>query len=92
MLSSLQMEEMAQGAHGSGHLFSWLLRRDKEEEGEEMVVPWCSQAEVPSHPSIGCFVTHCDWNSTSESLARGVRMEAFPQWTDQQTNAMLIEN
>ncbi|KAI6693938.1 hypothetical protein NL676_021648 [Syzygium grande] len=40
VLSSLQMEEMAQGVLGAGQPFSWLLRRDKEEEGEGMVVPW----------------------------------------------------
>ncbi|XVE81232.1 hypothetical protein DITRI_Ditri15bG0046600 [Diplodiscus trichospermus] len=57
-----------------------------------MIVPWCSQVEVLSHPSLGCFVTHCGWNSTLESLAAGVPVVAFPQWTDQGTNAKLIED
>ncbi|KAL4642845.1 hypothetical protein ACB092_02G049400 [Castanea dentata] len=55
-------------------------------------VPWCSQVEVLSHPSLGCFVTHCGWNSTLESLILGVPMVAFPQWSDQETNAKLIED
>ncbi|PPD80491.1 hypothetical protein GOBAR_DD22594 [Gossypium barbadense] len=57
-----------------------------------MVVPWCSQVEVLSHPSLGCFVTHCGWNSTLESLVTGVPVVAFPQWTDQGTSAKLIED
>ncbi|KAK4762699.1 hypothetical protein SAY86_008467 [Trapa natans] len=63
-----------------------------ELERQGMVVPWCAQVEVLSHPSIGCIVTHCGWNSTSESLACGVPMVAFPQWVDQKTNAKLIED
>ncbi|CBI39387.3 unnamed protein product, partial [Vitis vinifera] len=57
-----------------------------------MIVPWCSQVEVLSNPSLGCFVTHCGWNSTLESLASGVPVVAFPQWTDQSTNAKLAED
>jgi anthocyanidin 3-O-glucoside 5-O-glucosyltransferase len=61
-------------------------------EKQGMVVPWCCQVEVLSHPSIGCFVTHCGWNSTLESLVSGVPVVAFPHWTDQGTNAKLIED
>lgn len=56
------------------------------------IVPWCSQLEVLTHPSLGCFVTHCGWNSTLESISCGVPVVAFPQWTDQGTNAKLIED
>ncbi|XP_074270898.1 crocetin glucosyltransferase, chloroplastic-like [Silene latifolia] len=57
-----------------------------------MIVPWCSQVDVLSHPSVGCFVTHCGWNSTLESITSGIPMVAFPQWTDQTTNAKLVED
>nr|DAD33981.1 TPA_asm: hypothetical protein HUJ06_004621 [Nelumbo nucifera] len=63
----------------------------EEQKREGMKVPWCSQVEVLSHPSVGCFLSHCGWNSTLESLVTGVRVVAFPLWTDQATNAMLIE-
>ncbi|KAI3470050.1 hypothetical protein Pfo_026713 [Paulownia fortunei] len=56
------------------------------------IVPWCSQLEVLTHPSLGCFVTHCGWNSTLESISCGVPVVAFPHWTDQGTNAKLIED
>jgi anthocyanidin 3-O-glucoside 5-O-glucosyltransferase len=68
--------------------YSKILR----EEHRGRIVPWCSQVEVLNHPSVGCFVTHCGWNSTLETLAMGVPVVAFPQWTDQGTNAKLIED
>ncbi|KAB2623314.1 crocetin glucosyltransferase [Pyrus ussuriensis x Pyrus communis] len=65
-------------------------REELEELGR--IVPWCSQVAVLSSPSLGCFVTHCGWNSSLESLVSGVPVVAFPQWTDQGTNAKLIED
>ncbi|KAI6693939.1 hypothetical protein NL676_021649 [Syzygium grande] len=106
-LSKPQKEEMARGLLSTGRPFLWVIRKageEKQEESEDqlsceeellkqgMIVPWCSQVEVLSHPSIGCFVTHCGWNSTLESLLCGVPMVAFPLWADQLTNAMLIED
>ncbi|KAI3965526.1 hypothetical protein MKX01_029433 [Papaver californicum] len=66
------------------------IKREGSEQGK--IVPWCSQVEVLSHSSIGCFITHCGWNSTLESLVGGVPLIGFPQWTDQGTNAKLIED
>ncbi|XP_058089126.1 UDP-glycosyltransferase 75C1-like [Magnolia sinica] len=70
----------------------WKKVRAVEERKQGLVVPWCSQVEVLSHRSVGCFVSHCGWNSTSESLAVGVRMVGFPQWTDQPTNIKMVES
>ncbi|XP_011020320.1 PREDICTED: crocetin glucosyltransferase, chloroplastic-like [Populus euphratica] len=104
-LSKPQKEEMARALLETGRPFLWVIRADRGEEKEEgklscneelekqgKIVPWCSQVEVLSHPSIGCFVTHCGWNSTFESLSSGVPMVAFPQWTDQLTNAKMVED
>ncbi|KAA8527884.1 hypothetical protein F0562_035247 [Nyssa sinensis] len=105
VLSKQQMEEIARGLLESQRPFLWVIRETKNGEKQEdkisckeelehqgMIVSWCSQLEVLSHPCLGCFVTHCGWNSSLESLVAGVPMVAFPQWTDQGTNAKLIED
>ncbi|KAF5465091.1 hypothetical protein F2P56_015122 [Juglans regia] len=107
VLAKQQMEEMARGLLDCGRPFLWVIRAKEngEEEKEEerlscreeleqkgMIVPWCSQVEVLSHPSLACFLTHCGWNSSLESLVSGVPVVAFPQWADQGTNAKLIED
>nr|QZJ84686.1 UDP-glycosyltransferase 15 [Andrographis paniculata] len=96
-----QLEEIGKALIDSGRPFLWIIRTDDVEgnsisrlaELEKMgkLVPWCLQLEVLTHPSVGCFVTHCGWNSTLESVSCGVPVVAFPQWADQGTNAKLIE-
>lgn len=100
-----QIEEIARGLLETQRPFLWVIRWDiggdkledklscKDElEKQGVIVPWCSQIDVLSHPSVGCFVTHCGWNSTLESLVFGVRSVLIPLWTDQSTNAKLIED
>lgn len=55
-----------------------------------MVVPWSPQEQVLTHPSVGCFVTHCGWNSTLEALTAGVPVVAYPQWGDQVPGAKFL--
>ncbi|KAI3518583.1 hypothetical protein L1887_07388 [Cichorium endivia] len=96
-----QMEEMAMGLLESRRPFLWVIR-DSEQAGrlskiEEvkkygMIVGWCSQMAVLSHQAIGCFVMHCGWNSTVETLVAGVPAVVFPQWSDQATNAKMVED
>ncbi|KAL7133017.1 hypothetical protein ABFS83_12G113100 [Erythranthe nasuta] len=81
--------------------FLWVVReteRDKLPEGfvksigeRGLVVGWCNQLEMLGHPAVGCFVTHCGWNSTLEGLCLGVPMVGVPQWSDQMTDAKYIE-
>uniref|UniRef100_R7W5X1 Uncharacterized protein n=1 Tax=Aegilops tauschii TaxID=37682 RepID=R7W5X1_AEGTA len=59
--------------------------------GDALVVRWSPQLDVLAHRAVGCFVTHCGWNSTLEALGFGVPMVALPLWTDQPINARLIE-
>ncbi|XP_022752016.1 crocetin glucosyltransferase, chloroplastic-like [Durio zibethinus] len=107
VLAKPQMEEIAKGLRETGRPFLWVIRETRGEQKEEdheglscekelekqgMTVPWCSQVEVLSHPSVGCFLTHCGWNSTFESLVSGVPMVTFPQWSDQPTNAKLVQD
>ncbi|KAJ6368064.1 hypothetical protein OIU78_000606 [Salix suchowensis] len=67
------------------------MAREKVNEEEGLIVPWCSQMEVLAHESIGCYVMHCGWNSTMESLAAGIPVVGLPQFADQTANAKMIE-
>ncbi|XP_004509204.1 UDP-glycosyltransferase 84B2 [Cicer arietinum] len=64
----------------------------KESEGKGIVVKWCPQEKVLMHPAVACFISHCGWNSTLETVVAGVPVIGWPTWTDQPTNATLIEN
>jgi len=99
-LGEEQMEELSLGLKNSNCYFLWVVRESEEkklpdnflEETAEkgLVVTWCPQLDVLAHKAIGCFMTHCGWNSTLEALSLGVPMVAMPQWTDQPTNAKFI--
>ncbi|RZB46154.1 UDP-glycosyltransferase 74G1 isoform B [Glycine soja] len=94
-----QMEELACCLKESLGYFLWVVRASEETKlpkGFEkktkkgLVVTWCSQLKVLAHEAIGCFVTHCGWNSTLETLCLGVPIIAIPFWSDQSTNAKLM--
>ncbi|KVI08240.1 crocetin glucosyltransferase, chloroplastic-like [Cynara cardunculus var. scolymus] len=96
-----QMEEIAIGLLESRRPFLWAIRdsgiaeklsKIEELKKQGMIVDWCSQVEVLSHQAIGCFLTHCGWNSTLEALVAGIPMVVFPQWSDQQTNGKMVED
>ncbi|MFS8008349.1 putative crocetin glucosyltransferase [Helianthus anomalus] len=100
-LSIKQAEEMASGLFESGRPFMWVIKEGIQAmnlskievlKRQGMIVSWCSQVEVLNHQAIGCFLTHCGWNSTVEALAAGVPTVAFSQWSDQATNAKMIED
>lgn len=97
--------EIANGLLLSKISFVWVLRPDivstddtdplpvglKEEIGDRgMIIPWCSQIKVLTHPAIGGFLTHCGWNSTLESIWSQVPLLCFPLLTDQFTNRKLV--
>ncbi|OIW17928.1 hypothetical protein TanjilG_17764 [Lupinus angustifolius] len=103
-LSKEQMEELALGLKGTGFNFIWVItvlerkKLSKElldeicEDEKGLVVNWIPQLEVLSNKAIGCFLTHCGWNSTIEALSLGVPMVAMPQWTDQPMDAKFVED
>lgn len=101
-LTEEQTEELAWGIRGSDFDFLWVVRDSEagklpENFVEEMsdkglVVGWSPQLEVLASEVIGCFFSHCGWNSTIEALSLGVPMVVMPQWTDQTTNAKFVQD
>ncbi|XP_004137100.3 gallate 1-beta-glucosyltransferase [Cucumis sativus] len=105
-LKQEQVDEIAYGLVDSGFYFLWVLKPPASSFGvkrhilpnqimEEAskrgkIVQWSPQEQILSHPSVGCFMTHCGWNSTVEAISSGVPMVAFPQWGDQLTNAKFL--
>ncbi|KAJ1443616.1 UDP-glycosyltransferase family, conserved site [Sesbania bispinosa] len=99
VLNEEQIQEIACCLRDSGYYFLWVVKvleetklpKDFEKKTEKgLVVTWCSQLKVLAHVAVGCFVTHCGWNSTLESLSLGVPMVTMPQWSEQSTNAKQI--
>ncbi|KAA0066445.1 UDP-glycosyltransferase 84B2-like [Cucumis melo var. makuwa] len=102
VLGQEQVDNIAMGLLNSGKPFLWVFKRTGasnvelpsgflEAVGDRgLVVNWCSQEQVLKHKAVGCFLTHCGWNSTQETVVTGVPVIAFPEWTDQPTNAKLL--
>ncbi|XBI39541.1 hypothetical protein VPH35_124290 [Triticum aestivum] len=102
-----QLDELLLGLEESGRPYLCVVRKDVKAEfadgeatsepetnarlGNGSVVEWCDQVRVLSHAAVGCFVTHCGWNSVMESLACGVPMVCVPHMSDQRMNAWLVE-
>ncbi|KAL5848423.1 hypothetical protein ACOSQ4_006436 [Xanthoceras sorbifolium] len=99
-LGEEQMEEIAWGLKRSNSYFLWVVKESEEkklpnnfiEETSQkgLVVSWSPQLEVLAHKSVGCFMTHCGWNSTLEALSLGVPLVAMPQYSEQKMNAKFI--
>ncbi|KAK9932752.1 hypothetical protein M0R45_019976 [Rubus argutus] len=93
-------EELARGLNNSSYDFLWVVRESEKEKlpknfveeisGKGLVVSWCPQLQVLAHKAVGCFLTHCGWNSTLEALSLGVPMVVLPHWADQPTNAKFV--
>ncbi|XP_075097012.1 UDP-glycosyltransferase 74E2-like [Nicotiana tabacum] len=101
-LREKQMEELAFGLIMSNSYFLWVVRDTEENKlpnefkskasEKGLIVDWSPQLDVLAHKSIGCFFSHCGWNSTLEALILGVPMVCMPQWVDQPTNAKFISD
>ncbi|GMY29000.1 UDP-glycosyltransferase 74E2-like [Fagus crenata] len=100
-LNAEQMTEMACALRQTSYNFLWVVKATEdsnlpnnfmeETSGKGLKVRWCPQLEVLAHHAVGCFITHCGWNSTVEALSFGVPMVGMPQFLDQMTNAYFVE-
>ncbi|CAA7050522.1 unnamed protein product [Microthlaspi erraticum] len=100
-MSSVQMKELASAV--TNFSFMWVVGASEEEnlplgfletldKDKGLVLKWSPQLQVLSNRAIGCFMTHCGWNSTIEALTLGVPMVFMPQWMDQPMNAKYIQD
>ncbi|KAK9133776.1 hypothetical protein Scep_013304 [Stephania cephalantha] len=100
-----QVREIANGLERSRHRFLWSVQgKDKSTPVEElvpegfvertvergMVCGWVPQVAVLGHGSVGCFVSHCGWNSILESFWFGVPILTWPMYAEQHLNAFLL--
>ncbi|KAF5192935.1 Udp-glycosyltransferase 79b3, partial [Thalictrum thalictroides] len=51
---------------------------------------WIQQEQILSHPSVGCFVSHCGIGSMWESLVSSCQIVLVPQFGDQYPNAKFM--
>ncbi|XP_073283704.1 UDP-glycosyltransferase 86A1-like [Primulina huaijiensis] len=99
-ISKQVIEEIAYGIILSEVNFIWVFRDDHKilphgfedafSEDRGLIIPWCDQISVLSHPAVGGFFTHCGWNSILESIWCGVPMICYPITFDQPTNRKLV--
>ncbi|OIT05832.1 PREDICTED: UDP-glycosyltransferase 83A1-like [Nicotiana attenuata] len=106
ILDSIQFQELALGLELSKRRFLWVVRENllTEEAADNAypkgfkdrisnrghIVKWAPQQQVLAHPSIACFLSHCGWNSTVESVSNGVPFLCWPYFADQLFNQSYI--
>ncbi|CAN1173342.1 UDP-glycosyltransferase 82A1, partial [Linum perenne] len=54
------------------------------------IVSWAPQMDVLKHESVGCYLTHCGWNSTMEAIQCRKRMICYPIAGDQFMNCAYV--
>ncbi|KAK8652811.1 hypothetical protein V6N13_126834 [Hibiscus sabdariffa] len=100
VMSEKHLKEFAWGLANSKHPFLWIVRSDivmgdsavlekeflEEIKDRGLIISWCNQKKVLSHPSVGVFLTHSGWNSTVEAISGGAPLICWPFFADQQTN------
>nr|CAB3482272.1 unnamed protein product [Digitaria exilis] len=101
VLTVSELAEFAWGLAATGRPFLLVIREDlvaggggvaalppefmAETAERRRVAAWCPQEQVLRHHAVGCFVTHCGWNSACEGLTAGVPMVGWPVFADQFT-------
>ncbi|CAN6477655.1 unnamed protein product [Victoria cruziana] len=94
--------ELAMALEASEKPFLWVLRtawQAKLPTGflervgwRGKVVDWAPQREVLESKAVGCFLTHCGWNSTVEAIIAGKPLLCWPVSGDQFVNCEFIVN
>ncbi|XP_060209697.1 UDP-glycosyltransferase 82A1 [Lycium barbarum] len=54
------------------------------------IVSWAPQVDILQHEAVGCYLTHCGWNSTMEAIQSKKRLLCYPIAGDQFVNCAYI--
>lgn len=97
-----KVKDLSLALESSGRPFIWALRpswRDGLPVGylervskQGRVVSWAPQMELLQHEAVGCYLTHCGWNSTLEAIQCRMPLMCFPVAGDQFVNCAYIVN
>jgi len=106
VLTQKEVDNIANALKNSKKSFLWVIKPTlkgsendatefpkgflEETKGRGLVVTWCNQEKVLSHPAVACFLSHCGWSSMIESVTAGVPVIGYPYWLDQPTIAKII--
>lgn len=106
MFKSAQLLELALGLENTSRPFLWVIRPEMTTgtevneafpkgffsriSSQGLIISWAPQQKVLSHRSVACFISHCGWNSTIESLSNGVPILCWPYFADQFMNRSYI--
>ncbi|KAG9456775.1 hypothetical protein H6P81_001283 [Aristolochia fimbriata] len=95
-----KITQLALGLESTRRPFLWVLGpvwRDCLPSGfvdrvkdRSKVVDWAPQKEVLAHVAVGCYLTHCGWNSTLEAIQAEKLLLCYPVSGDQFVNCRYI--
>ncbi|KAL5975016.1 hypothetical protein ACLOJK_031692 [Asimina triloba] len=99
-IGEAQIAELALGLEATQKPFLWVLGHEwraglpagyeEQVAVRGKVVTWAPQKEVLQHGAVGCFLTHCGWNSTVEAIVGGKPLLCYPLAGDQFVNSTYI--
>lgn len=102
--SPTQFQELCLALELSNRPFLWVVQPDIT-QGSKITYPegflervaehgrmvgWTPQQKILSHPSVACFISHCGWNSTLESVSNGIPVLCWPYFADQFLNRSYV--
>lgn len=97
--------ELAQGLEAAGRPFLWVMGdawrsglplgfldrwSSSSSSSSGKVVKWAPQMAVLRHGAVGCFLSHCGWNSTMEAIRCRTPLLCYPVTGDQPVNCRYI--
>ncbi|KAL6314688.1 hypothetical protein AAG906_027035 [Vitis piasezkii] len=87
-----QFQELLLGLELTGLPFLVALKPPTGAATIEEALPegWVPQPSILSHPSVGCFVSHCGFGSMWESLTSDPQIVLVPELPDQILNTRLL--